>query len=55
VYDQAKPMSQPQLIEEFEPIDDFSIMPLDNEPLLDVVDHSITLDFHMGVLGNGAN
>jgi iron transport multicopper oxidase len=55
VYDDVKPKSAPREIATFEPFDDFKLVPYDKEPLLDRVDHSITLDMKMGNLNDGAN
>lgn len=55
VYDDASPLPEPELIEEFMPFDDFELAPLDAMPLLEKVDYSITLDLKMDNLGDGAN
>jgi len=55
VYDQAKPLPKPTLIDAFEPFDDFTLAPYDQEPLFENVDYSFELNFHMGDLGDGAN
>jgi iron transport multicopper oxidase len=55
VYDQAKPTPGPAYVDNFAPFNDYYLVPFDKEPLLDTVDQSIELDFHMDVLGDGAN
>lgn len=39
----------------FEPFDDFTLVPLDREGILDKVDYTMTLDLKMDNLGDGAN
>ncbi|KAG8528908.1 uncharacterized protein KY384_006597 [Bacidia gigantensis] len=55
VYNNDAEKPEPTLIDEFNEFDDFKLVPYDKEPLLDKVDHSITLDFKMDNLGDGAN
>ena len=55
VYDDKKSLPQPAMIDEFDPYDDFSLVPFDGVELYDKVDHSIELNFYMGNLDNGAN
>lgn len=40
---------------EFQPFDDSKLVPADGNKLLDVVDHSVTLDVKMDNLRDGAN
>lgn len=42
-------------IGDYDPFDDFTLVPQDGEKLYDHVDHSITLDMKMDNLGDGAN
>ena len=55
VYDAAKPLPEPATVDEFDPFDDFVLVPQDGGKLWDKVDQSIVLNFHMGNLGDGAN
>ena len=55
VYDQSKELPVPVLLDEFDPFDDFTLVPTDGEELFDHVDYSITLDVEMINLGDGAN
>ena len=55
VYDDAKNLPPPALLDSFEPFDDFDLVPLDHEELYDHVDYSINLDVKMNNLEDGAN
>ena len=55
MYDRNKVLPTPSILEAYEPFDDFTLVPYDREVLLDNVDQSITLNFAMGNLGDGAN
>ncbi|KAI4657435.1 uncharacterized protein J4E79_007509 [Alternaria viburni] len=55
VYDDKKDMPAATEISEFEPFDDFALVPHDKEELFDHVDRSITLDLKMDNLDDGAN
>ena len=55
VYDAAKPLPDPALIDEFDPFDDFTLVPEDGEKLLENPDYSFNLDMKMDNLGDGAN
>ena len=55
VYDDTKELPAPKEVAEFEPFDDFDLVPYDKEELLDHVDRSITLDLKMDNLNDGAN
>jgi iron transport multicopper oxidase len=55
VYDDAAPKPAAQDVQEFEPFDDFDLVPFDKEALLDQVDQSITLNMKMDNLADGAN
>lgn len=48
-------MPEPALIDEFDPFDDFTLIPEDGMKLLENPDHSITLTLKMDNLGDGAN
>lgn len=54
VYDSSKPLPVPKLIDIFEPIDDFSLVPTDREPIFSDPARTITLDVVMENLGDGA-
>jgi len=43
------------LVDEFDPFDDFTLIPFDKQGILDKVDKSFTLDLKMDNLGDGAN
>lgn len=55
VYDQKNGLNPPQVIGDYDPFDDFALVPQDGLELYDHVDHSITLDLKMDNLGDGAN
>lgn len=55
VYDAANPNPDAALLDEFSPFDDFTLVPTDGAPLLDMVDYSFNLDVVMDNLGDGAN
>ncbi|KAI9818620.1 MAG: hypothetical protein M1832_004393 [Thelocarpon impressellum] len=55
VYDEQKELPEPAILEEFDPFDDFTLVPVDGMALLDKVDHSFTLNMKMDNLGDGAN
>lgn len=55
VYDEKKDLPAPKLIDDFDPFDDFALVPYDQEQRLDHVDYSITLNMKMDNLGDGAN
>ncbi|KAH0541524.1 hypothetical protein FGG08_003999 [Glutinoglossum americanum] len=55
VYDETKDLPKPTLIDEFTPIDDFTLVPHDGEKLFENVDYSFNLDVKMDNLGDGAN
>ncbi|MCJ1285277.1 hypothetical protein MMC26_004617 [Xylographa opegraphella] len=55
VYDESEELPPPVLLEDFYPFDDFNLVPYDREALFENVDHSITLNFMMGNLDDGAN
>ena len=55
VYDETKELPEPMLIDEFDPYDDFTLVPQDGEELLENPDFSFNLDVVMDNLNNGAN
>ncbi|EGU75663.1 hypothetical protein FOPG_10736 [Fusarium oxysporum f. sp. conglutinans race 2 54008] len=54
-YDSDKKLPPAAVLNEFEPYDDFKLVPTDGEKLLEKADHTITLDLTMNNLGDGAN
>ncbi|KAF2008997.1 multicopper oxidase [Aaosphaeria arxii CBS 175.79] len=55
VYDDSKEKPDAQEVAEFEPFDDFTLVPQDKQPIFDKVDHSVRLDLKMDVLNDGLN
>lgn len=55
VYNDSNTNPDPQEVDNFEPLDDYLLVPVDNMPLLDTVDYSFSLDLTMDNLGDGAN
>ena len=55
VYDDTKALPEPALIDEFDPFDDFTLVPQDGEELLENPDYSFHLDVVMDNLNDGAN
>ncbi|EON62388.1 ferrooxidoreductase Fet3 [Coniosporium apollinis CBS 100218] len=55
VYDNTKELPTPAFVDEFDPFDDYTLVPQDGMSLLDEVDYSITFDMKMDNLGDGAN
>jgi iron transport multicopper oxidase len=55
VYDSSKPLPAATNISEFNPFDDFSLVPQDKMALMPAPDQNITVGFHMGNLGDGSN
>ena len=56
VYDPNASLPDAQIItDDFDPFDDFTLVPQDNLTLYDRVDLSLELDFEMDNLGDGAN
>lgn len=55
VYDDASDLPEPALIDEFDPFDDYSLLPEDGLALYENVDYSFTLNMAMDNLGDGAN
>lgn len=55
VYDKAKDLPKPALLDDFGAFDDFALVPTDGMETYQSVDQSITLDVKMENLGDGAN
>lgn len=55
VYDNSAGKPEPAGIDEFDPYDDFNLVPVDRLELLGAAHHTVTLDMKMDNLGNGAN
>lgn len=55
VYDDTKELPTPAFVDEFDPFDDYTLVPQDGMSLLNEVDYSITFDMKMDNLGDGAN
>lgn len=55
VYDEAKTLPDPVLLDELDPFDDMTLLPYDNQTLLGEPDQTIELDVIMDNLGDGAN
>ena len=55
IYDSSKELPIPAELEAFDPLDDFTLIPYDRQPVLGPADKTITLDMQMDNLGDGAN
>jgi iron transport multicopper oxidase len=55
VYDDAKELPAPVILDEFVPLDDMLLVPHDEMPLLPAPDRVVELDVIMDNLGDGAN
>jgi iron transport multicopper oxidase len=55
VYDEKKDLPTPAFVDEFDPFDDFTLVPSDGKKIFDHVDYSFNLDVKMDNLGDGAN
>ena len=55
MYNKSAPKPKPAIIDNFEPFDDYTLVPEDGLELYDYVDQSITLDLSMANLGDGAS
>ncbi len=53
VYDSTKPLPTPTPVSEFNPYDDFDLVPTDHQEVWGPVDTTITLDVVMANLGDG--
>ncbi|KAL8730243.1 MAG: hypothetical protein Q9166_004220 [cf. Caloplaca sp. 2 TL-2023] len=54
-YSDSAPLPTPAFVDEFDPFDDFTLVPYDKLPLLENPDYSFKLDVKMDNLGDGAN
>lgn len=54
-YSSSAPLPDPQEVDQFDPMDDMTLVPYDQAPLLPAPAQSITLDLTMDNLGDGAN
>ncbi|KAF3925421.1 Laccase-4 [Arthrobotrys entomopaga] len=55
VYDKSKPLPEPAEIDEFEPFDDFELVPLDGEDLFEDPTYTFSLEVMMDNLSDGGN
>lgn len=55
VYDNAKTLPNPIILDNFLPFDDFKLVPKDGQTLMDKVDYSFSLDVKMDNLADGVN
>ncbi|TQN65365.1 Iron transport multicopper oxidase fetC [Colletotrichum shisoi] len=55
VYDPRKPLPVPAAVDEFDPFDDFDLVPVDREEIYDSVDYSFSFNVKMDNLADGAN
>ncbi|OXV09518.1 hypothetical protein Egran_02719 [Elaphomyces granulatus] len=55
IYDSTQTLPQAQWLDDFNPFDDFTLVPSDGLGIFDNVDHSMTLDVVMDNLGDGQN
>ncbi|KAK8211353.1 hypothetical protein M8818_003320 [Zalaria obscura] len=55
VYDKSSDLPTPALVDEFDPYDDFNLVPTDGMELYENVDYQVQLDLKMDNLGDGAN
>jgi iron transport multicopper oxidase len=53
IYDTSKSLPQAKEVDEFEPLDDFGLVPTDGQKVLEEPVQSVTLDVDMKNLGNG--
>lgn len=53
VYDSSKPLPEAKLVDEFEPADDFGLVPTDHQAIFEKPAKSIVLDVDMQNLGDG--
>ncbi|KAH7413299.1 Cupredoxin [Cadophora sp. MPI-SDFR-AT-0126] len=53
VYDDSKPLPEPAAVDSLDPFDDFTLVPVDKQPLLRDADQTITFDVIMDNLGDG--
>ncbi|KAJ9129952.1 Multicopper like protein [Coniochaeta hoffmannii] len=55
VYDSAKPLPDPALLDEFDVFDDITLRPFDDEPIFGEPDQTVTLSVIMDNLNDGGN
>ncbi|WDK17648.1 multicopper oxidase [Colletotrichum graminicola] len=55
VYDDQKSLPEPAAVGDFDPLDDFGLVPFDEMDLFDKVDYSFSLNVKMDNLADGAN
>ena len=55
VYDPKQDLPTPKLVDEYDPLDDFLLVPYDHMEIYDHVDQQLVLNFEMNNLDNGAN
>lgn len=55
VYNDANELPQPEMLDEYDPFDDFALVPVDKLDLYRAADYSLTLDIAMDNLGDGVN
>jgi iron transport multicopper oxidase len=55
VYNKANPLPDAQLIDTFNPFDDFTLVPYSQQTLFENPGQTINITFEMDTLGNGAN
>ena len=55
MYDDSAPNPKPALIDDYDPMDDFELVPQDGLELFKDVDYSFKLEVQMIDLGDGAN
>lgn len=55
VYDSSNPLPPAQNISIFNPFDDITLVPYDKTPLFENPAQTVTVNFVMGNLGDGAN
>lgn len=53
IYDAAKPLPAPYVVNKWKPIDDFDLVALDKKPMLGAPDLDIRLDFKFGLDAGG--
>jgi iron transport multicopper oxidase len=55
VYDDSQSFPDPALVDDFDPFDDMTLLPYDNQTILGEPDQTVELDVIMDNLGDGAN
>lgn len=55
MYDDAQPLPDPAILDEFNEFDDMTLVPQDNQTLLGEPDRTVELNVIMDNLGDGAN